>query len=89
MKALSSSAVKEIREISYVEQIKPSVEIKRSVCKKCNVYLVPDRNGKPAIKLSRKRNRMIRECLNCGHKVSYLWNPNYKSRNEQACEDKE
>lgn len=88
MKVLSSASVKEMREFSYVEQIRPSTQIKRSICKQCKVYLVPDKNGKPAIELRRKRKRMIRRCLNCDHEISYQWNPKYKSRNEKAKQSK-
>ncbi|KAI6182699.1 hypothetical protein M3Y97_00408900 [Aphelenchoides bicaudatus] len=83
LKVLSMSVANELCEISYVEQIRPSTQIKRSICKKCKVYLVPYRDGKPAIEVKRKKNRLIRKCLNCDQELSYQWNPKYKSRNEK------
>lgn len=89
LRVLSSASVNELREVSYVEQIRPSTSIKRSTCKQCKVYLVPDKNGKPAIELRRKRQCLVRKCLNCGHEVSYRWDPKYKSRSEKAAETKD
>lgn len=84
---ISSALVNEMQKVSYVDQVRPSTEIKRSICKQCKVYLVPDKDGKPAFELRRKRKRLIRQCLNCGHQATYHWNPNYKSRNEKALKE--
>ncbi|KAI6207615.1 hypothetical protein M3Y96_00027900 [Aphelenchoides besseyi] len=83
-KKMSATCAKELREFSYVEQIRPSTEIKRSICKRCKVSLVSDRNGNSAIAIRRHGRQLQRRCLNCDHKVNYVCNANYRSRNEKA-----
>ncbi|KAI6217149.1 hypothetical protein M3Y95_01238200 [Aphelenchoides besseyi] len=81
---MSATCAKELREFSYVEQIRPSTEIKRSICKRCKVSLVSDRNGNSTIAVRRRGQQLQRRCLNCDHEVNYVCNSNYRSRNEKA-----
>lgn len=87
-KSLSAGCSRELREFSYVEQIRPSTAIKRSICKKCKVYLMPDRNERPPVDVTIRKGRLTRRCANCGHEVTYVCNPHYRSRNERAADEK-
>ena len=82
-KALACSQVKELREICNVEQIRTSTNMKRSICRRCRLVLVPDRFDAPTLAATRRGHRLIRRCLNCDTRVSYVCNPAYLARSER------
>uniref|UniRef100_A0A1I7S8U7 Ribonuclease P protein component 4 n=1 Tax=Bursaphelenchus xylophilus TaxID=6326 RepID=A0A1I7S8U7_BURXY len=80
---ISSHFMTQLKEFGYVGQIKADQGIKRSQCKKCRHYLVPKSDGSIPMIVTKQKKRIVRTCLNCNHRLSYVHNPEYQSRNER------
>uniref|UniRef100_A0A915E016 Uncharacterized protein n=1 Tax=Ditylenchus dipsaci TaxID=166011 RepID=A0A915E016_9BILA len=61
---LSKNYVKELREISFAEQLRMDTEFKRTICKKCHRMWVSN-NKKPTISISKGRKKIYRKCMDC------------------------
>uniref|UniRef100_A0A915D8D7 Uncharacterized protein n=1 Tax=Ditylenchus dipsaci TaxID=166011 RepID=A0A915D8D7_9BILA len=79
---LSKNYVKEVREISFAEQLRMDTEFKRTICKRCHRMWVF--NSKlPAISISKGRKKIYRKCLDCNAQCGFVLNTSYQAKNEK------
>lgn len=64
---LSLQYAKLIKQISRHYKIRLNKEIKRHICKKCGVVLVPGNNL--SVKLVSSKRSVFYKCLNCGTEI--------------------
>nr|CAD2172239.1 unnamed protein product [Meloidogyne enterolobii] len=88
---LARLALREVRELCFVDQIRMHKDFKRNYCKRCfNCWLAPE-SGKNffslKIKQISKQKTIVLKCQSCQNNKTIPFNVNYKSRNDKMNND--